>query len=73
MSVLPQSACALKPSLRSTSKPPSTAGGRVTSDGGLVWLAEVDRELGLCESMASDVPDKRGWSNALSRRGERPR
>ncbi len=34
-------------------------GGRVTSDGGLVWLAEVDRELGLCEEIASHVPEWR--------------
>ncbi len=27
-------------------------GGRLTSDGGLTWLAEVDRELGLCEAIA---------------------
>src|SRR3712207_4601699 len=27
-------------------------GGRLTSDGGLVWLAEADSELGLCEKMA---------------------
>jgi hypothetical protein len=37
-------------------------GGRVTSDGGLVWLAETDRELGLCESIASHVPEWRGPS-----------
>jgi hypothetical protein len=37
-------------------------GGRVTSDGGLVWLAEIDRELGLCESIASHVPEWRGPS-----------
>jgi len=32
-------------------------GGRLTSDGGLVWLAEVDRELGLCETVAEHVPE----------------
>lgn len=37
-------------------------GGRITSDGGLVWLAEVDRELGLCEEIASHVPEWRGPS-----------
>jgi len=37
-------------------------GGRVTSDGGLVWLAKVDRELGLCEEIASHVPEWRGPS-----------
>ena len=25
-------------------------GGRITSDGGLVWLARIDSELGLCQS-----------------------
>ncbi len=35
-------------------------GGRLTSDGGLCWLAEADRELGLCETIASCVPEWRG-------------
>jgi hypothetical protein len=30
-------------------------GGRITSDGGLLWLAEADRELGLCEAIARRV------------------
>ena len=34
-------------------------GGRLTSDGGLPWLAEVDGELGLCEALASCVPEWR--------------
>jgi hypothetical protein len=25
-------------------------GGRLTSDGGLTWLAEVDEELGVCQA-----------------------
>src|SRR4030095_10729876 len=29
-------------------------GGRITSDGGLVWLAQADSELGLCEQVAED-------------------
>ncbi|MDP9480618.1 MAG: IS1380 family transposase [Actinomycetota bacterium] len=37
-------------------------GGRVTSDGGLLWLADVDRELGLCEAIAGEVPEWRGRS-----------
>jgi hypothetical protein len=37
-------------------------GGRITSDGGLCWLAEVDRHLGLCEAIARHVPDRRGPS-----------
>jgi Transposase DDE domain group 1 len=37
-------------------------GGRLTSDGGLVWLAEVDQELGLCEKVAHYVPEWRGPS-----------
>jgi hypothetical protein len=32
-------------------------GGRITSDGGLVWLAEADSELGLCERVAEHVPE----------------
>ncbi len=31
-------------------------GGRITSDGGLVWLAEADAELGLCERIAEHGP-----------------
>ncbi len=34
-------------------------GGRITSDGGLVWLAEADSELGLCERLAHHVPEWR--------------
>jgi hypothetical protein len=37
-------------------------GGRITSDGGLCWLAEVDRALGLCEAVARHVPEWRGPS-----------
>ena len=31
-------------------------GGRITSHGGLCWLAETDRELGVCEAIAEHVP-----------------
>ena len=34
-------------------------GGRITSDGGLVWLAQADSELGLCERIAEHVPEWR--------------
>ena len=34
-------------------------GGRITSDGGLVWLAKADSELGLCERIAEHVPEWR--------------
>lgn len=38
-------------------------GGRLTSDGGLPWLAKMDVELGLCETMAAHVPEwRRGAS-----------
>jgi hypothetical protein len=37
-------------------------GGRLTSDGGLTWLAEADRELSLCETIAQHVPEWRGTS-----------
>ena len=34
-------------------------GGRLTSDGGLPWLATVDGELGVCAARAAHVPDWR--------------
>ena len=34
-------------------------GGRLTSDGGIAWLAEVDSEMGLCEAIAEHVPEWR--------------
>jgi hypothetical protein len=34
-------------------------GGRITSDGGLVWLSEMDSELGLCEAISECVPEWR--------------
>jgi hypothetical protein len=34
-------------------------GGRITSDGGLVWLSEADSELGLCKRVAELVPEWR--------------
>jgi Transposase DDE domain group 1 len=33
--------------------------GRLTSDGGLVWLSEADRLLGICDAFAGCVPDWR--------------
>ncbi|MGE3913757.1 MAG: IS1380 family transposase, partial [Chloroflexota bacterium] len=33
--------------------------GRLTSDGGLPWLAEADRALGLCEALGAEVPEWR--------------
>jgi hypothetical protein len=41
-------------------------GGRITSDGGLLWLSEMDSELGLCEAISERVPE---WRN---RRGRHP-
>ncbi len=35
-------------------------GGRITSDGGLLWLAQTDRDLALCEAVAEHVPEWRG-------------
>jgi hypothetical protein len=35
-------------------------GGRITSDGGLVWLSEMDSELGLCERISECVKE---WRN----------
>ncbi len=37
-------------------------GGRITSDGGLVWLAKVDEELGVCQAISGHVPEWRGPS-----------
>jgi hypothetical protein len=34
-------------------------GGRLTSDGGLPWLAEAEGEIGLCQAMAACVPEWR--------------
>ncbi|HLG70647.1 MAG TPA: IS1380 family transposase, partial [Chloroflexota bacterium] len=34
-------------------------GGRVTSDGGLPWVAEADAALGLCDALAACIPDWR--------------
>jgi hypothetical protein len=39
-------------------------GGRITSDGGLVWLAKMDEELGLCEAISERVPE---WRNRKGR------
>jgi hypothetical protein len=38
-------------------------GGRITSDGGLCWLAKTDRELRLCEAIAEHVPEWRRGSS----------
>ena len=37
-------------------------GAPPTSDGGLAWLAQLDRELELCETVAEHVPEWRGPS-----------
>jgi Transposase DDE domain group 1 len=37
--------------------------GRITSDGGLVWLAKMDRELNVCEAIAEHVPEWRSESS----------
>jgi DDE family transposase len=33
--------------------------GRLTSDGGVPWLAEADRALGLCDALAACIPEWR--------------
>jgi hypothetical protein len=38
--------------------PPFDA-GRLTSDGGLAWIAQADAALGLCTALASPIPDWR--------------
>ncbi len=34
-------------------------GGRITSDGGLLWLSEVDSQMGLCEAVSECVAEWR--------------
>ena len=34
-------------------------GGRLTSDGGLPWLAEAERAIGICAAFAARIPDWR--------------
>jgi hypothetical protein len=34
-------------------------GGRITSDGGLLWLSKMDSQLGLCEAISELVPEWR--------------
>ncbi len=34
-------------------------GGRLTTDGGLVWISEADKQLGLCEAIAQCVREWR--------------
>ena len=41
-------------------------GGRLTTDGGLLWLSRMDSEMGLCQSISECVPE---WRN---RRGRHP-
>jgi hypothetical protein len=43
-------------------------GGRITSDGGLLWLAKADSQLGLCEALSELVPEwrKRKGQHSLS-------
>ena len=42
-------------------------GGRLTSDGGLPWLAEADAALGLCAAFAADLPEWRRGAACHSR------
>jgi hypothetical protein len=39
-------------------------GGRLTSDGGLPWLAEAERAIGICTTFADLIPD---WRRAHAR------
>lgn len=43
-------------------------GGRLTSDGGLTWLAKMDSEMGLCQAISECVPEwrKRKGRHSLS-------
>ena len=54
--------CAAPPLTFATTPLPLTAafdGGRLTSDGGLPWLAEAEAALGLCAAFAADLPEWR--------------
>jgi hypothetical protein len=42
-------------------------GGRITSDGGLTWLAQTDEDLRLCESLAQYVPEWRTGERCATR------
>src|SRR6266705_7044576 len=51
-----------RPQFRLISRLPLSAAfdaGRLTSDGGLVWLGEADQSLGICEALAACIPDWR--------------
>jgi hypothetical protein len=44
-------------------------GGRITSDGGVLWLAEMDKEMGLCEAISRCIPEwrkRKGHHSLLS-------
>jgi Transposase DDE domain group 1 len=43
-------------------------GGRISSDGGLVWLSKMDSEMGLCEAISECVKEwrKRKVSHSLA-------
>ena len=43
-------------------------GGRLTSDGGLLWISEVDSELGVCEAMAEHILEWRRMTNLYTQR-----
>src|SRR5919108_3079536 len=43
-------------------------GGRITSDGGLLWLSEVDSKLGLCQTISEGVPKWRKRRGRHSRK-----
>lgn len=58
---MPQSATATIPFALPASLPLEVdfLGGRLTSDGGLPWLAEADATLGLTDALAAVIPDWR--------------
>jgi hypothetical protein len=43
-------------------------GGKISSDGGLVWLAEIDRRVGLTQRLASCLRDRRQQSKVRQSR-----
>jgi hypothetical protein len=66
--------CATRKKIRVTTPTPLALeaafdGGRLTSDGGLTWLAEVEGELKVCQAMAEHIPEwrtRRGRHSILS-------
>ena len=49
------------PSVRGKKPTAALEGGRLTSDGGVMLLAQVAQRLGITEKLAAVIPDRRGY------------